>query len=142
MHLIPLRALVVNDTNLARWALRQALVRAGFAVTVVATTEAAVAAMERFDELDVLVASMSLGSESVDRLNAEVSQRWPNALIILLATDVEPRRPAGSRAIVLETPFSVNDIVAAARRLGPPATVGPSEPLPAPLVLADDTSEK
>lgn len=137
MHTSTLRALVVNDVNLARWALCQALTGAGFAVTLADTIDGAVSAIGSLDALDVLVAPLTFPHGGVERLMDGVRDRWPAAAVILLATDIDPHVPtrAENRAIVLDTPFSVDDIVAAATRLLPgvpsrvvePAVSGPAQ---------------
>ncbi len=121
MHTSHLRALVVNDLNLARWALSQALTGAGFEVSLADTIDAALSAIGSVDALDVLVAPLTFPHDGVERLMDGVRDRWPAAAVILLATDVDPHVPtrAENRAIVLDTPFSVDDIVAAASRLLP-----------------------
>src|SRR5512142_1550636 len=129
MHLpLPLHVLVVNDVNLARWALRHALAAAGFVVTVSETAQGAAAAIAHLDALDALVASLSLGPEAIDRLIDRVTERWPRAAVILLATDIDARAPvaAPNPAIVLDTPFSMDDVVAAMRRVVP-AVTAPSD---------------
>ncbi len=120
-------AVVVNDVNLARWALRHALAGAGFGVTVSETAEEAVSAIARLERVDALVASLSLGPEAIDRLIDRVTERWPGAAVILLATDIDSRTPVATPnpAIVLDTPFSMDDVVAAVRRVVPPAA-GPA----------------
>ncbi len=137
----PLRAVVVNDVNLARWALHHALTNAGFAVTVAETMDEAAAAVAYLDTLDVVVVSLSYGPDSINRLLAHVSARRPEPAVILLATDVDPRVPLGAdnRAIVLDTPFSMDDVVAAARRFTPTVASSAGEGLVLPLIPDNDS---
>jgi DNA-binding NtrC family response regulator len=142
MHPTPLRALVVNDLNLARWALHEALTAAGFEVTVAETAEAAISEFARLETLDVVVVSLSLGAEAVDRLKERLFARWPRAGVIILATDVEARMPgeAESRGIVLDTPFSMDDVVAAARVPVAPGAFPSLDADSSPLVRPDGSA--
>lgn len=110
------RALVVTDIELSRWALRQALTSAGFVVLSAADATAARAVAASNERFDVLVVSQSLGSECVAGLLEDAALRCPGVSSIVLAVDPDPH-PIITKAehIVLEKPYSVENVVALAR---------------------------
>ena len=84
-----------------------------------ADADAARAVIEVSDPFDVLVVSLSLGPACVSGLLEYAEWLWPGVPAIVLAVDSEPQ-PVTTRAddLVLEKPYSVEDVVALARRVG------------------------
>jgi DNA-binding NtrC family response regulator len=112
----PRRALVVTDIDLVGWALRQALTAAGLVVMTTSDVDAPDAALAARDPVDVLVVTQSFGPERVARLLERSARLWPGVRAIVLAVDPEPH-PIDTRTdhVLLEKPFSVDDVVALAR---------------------------
>lgn len=121
----PLRALIIDDTALVRWALRQCLGALGFEVMTAGTrTEM----LERLigSGFRLVVASPSVGREDVIDLLETVRRQQPETAMILLTAGESIREPKawGERTIVFEKPFSVDEVTAAARRLVPGCGAG------------------
>ncbi len=113
--MVPRRVLVVTDIHLSGWALRQALTAAGFSVQTVADQATARAVLGSADRFDVLVVSQSLGAESVAALLEDTARAWPGVVAIVLAVDsVPPRIRTRADHVMLEKPYSVDDVVALA----------------------------
>jgi DNA-binding NtrC family response regulator len=114
----PRRALVVTDIDLSGWALRHALTSAGFVVLTAADADAARAVIEVSDPFDVVVVSLSLGVERVSSLLTCAAWLWPGVPAIVLAVDHEshPLPTKAEDVVVLEKPYSVDDVVASALR--------------------------
>jgi DNA-binding NtrC family response regulator len=135
----PRRALVVTDIDLSGWALRKALTSAGFVVLSAADADAARAVIEVSDPFNVVVVSLSLGAARVSKLLEYSEWLWPGVPAVVLAVDPESQ-PVATRAddVVLEKPYSIEDVVALATRIGGDPTandargVAPREPAPQP----------
>lgn len=111
----PGRVLVVDDEKSVQVLLERVLTRAGHAVTVVASGEDALAALER-EAYDLLIADKNLpGVDGIEVLRA-AAQRHPRiaAIVITGFPTPETRREAealGARAFVTK-PFSIAEMLA------------------------------
>ena len=113
----PRRVLVVTDIDLAGWALRHALTSVGFVVISAGDIEAARTVIEVSDPFDVVVVSLSLGVPQVSTFLEHAGGLWPGVPAILLAVAPEPQ-PVATRPedVVLEKPYSIEEVVALALR--------------------------
>lgn len=115
-------ALVLEDTELGRWALRRALEAEGFQVEAVATWAEASACLlkERFSLALVSVSSIL---ENVAGIVADISQDHPDTHLILLADQDsigELRPMCGPGADILAKPLDLEEVAhVALSRSGP-----------------------
>ncbi len=114
------RALVIDDSGLVRWALRQSLGALGFAVVTAGTR---MEALEQLigSEYGLVVASPAVAREDItDLLRMARRQRAETALILLAPREAIPTSEAwGERTVMIGKPFSVDDVTAAVLRLVP-----------------------
>jgi DNA-binding NtrC family response regulator len=116
----PRRALIVTDVHLLGWALSSAFGHSGFAALAAQTAEAAVDTLRTVAGIDLVVISLSIGPAQVAEVVHTLAREAPGTPAILLAA--EPYTPISERhegTRLLELPFSVDDIVAAAEELVP-----------------------
>ncbi len=136
MPVPPRRALIVTDVSLVRWALSSALGQAGFVALSAQTADEALDTLRTVPSgIDLLVISLSIGAAQVSEIVRTCAGEWPGTPAVLLA--VEPDTPRAERhegAVLLDLPFSVADVVAAAEDLAPgrangvPADAAPPKP--------------
>jgi DNA-binding NtrC family response regulator len=121
----PRRALIVTDVSLVRWALSSAFGHAGFLAVSAQTADAALDTLRTVGGMDVVVMSLSMAPVEVGEVVQGLGAEWPGIPLILLAA--EPDTPVGQRpeaAVLLQLPFSVDDVVAAAEKLAPAGVDG------------------
>jgi DNA-binding NtrC family response regulator len=105
-------ALVLEDTELGRWALSRALEAAGFRVMAVSTWSEASACLLRQSFALVLVAVSSV-IENVGEVVTDICREHPNAHLILLADEdsIGELRPlCGQGADILAKPIDLEQV--------------------------------
>ncbi len=118
------RVLVADDTRLVRWAVGRALRAEGFEVVTASTRDDALGRLvsERFD---LLVLPLALGREEIRDLVSAVARHQSGTAMILLSSSEEAADLAdGANTAVIGKPFSVGDVVDAARRFTSPPFAG------------------
>lgn len=128
----PRRAIVIDDSELVRWAISRALTAEGFAVEQAGTLAEAEAKLAGI-EFDLVVAADSLEREDMGELLTTVRGDAGAAPLVLLAE--QARSPAWRPSRVtsyVRKPFSIDEVLAAVRLLTAPADA------PIPIVSPDD----
>jgi DNA-binding NtrC family response regulator len=113
------KALVAEDTELGRWAVARALEANGFEVNTASNKAEAIGRLIG-NAFAVFIAAVPLERESVSELIRQVHENQPSTGLILLADHDNASRLAdscGSRAVVIEKPFGIDQIVKAACEL-------------------------
>jgi DNA-binding NtrC family response regulator len=118
MQTRPRRALIVTDVHLVAWALSSAFGQAGFVALTADTVGAACDVLRTVDDLDLVVTSLSIGQARVSEVLAAISAERPGTPAILLAAEPDASFPlADQTTVLLQLPFSVDDVVGAAAEL-------------------------
>jgi CheY-like chemotaxis protein/DNA-binding transcriptional ArsR family regulator len=81
-----MRVLIVDDDSAFREELASLLTGGGHVVTDVATTAAAMAALEAA-EFDVLFADLKVGRRGAMKLLVDAREKWPRLLVVMLAEE-------------------------------------------------------
>jgi DNA-binding NtrC family response regulator len=118
MQARPRRALIVTDVHLVAWALSSAFGPAGFVALTAETAAGASDALRTVEDIDILVISLSIGPSQVSDLLATTSREFPGTRSILLAAEPDVAFPVPAKVgVLLQLPFSVDDVVATAGEL-------------------------
>jgi DNA-binding NtrC family response regulator len=113
------QALVVEDTELGRWAVAHALRANGFEVSI-ATDRADALGRVAGTRFAVMVTTLAADSDDTRELIDRLRESQPDAGLIFLARQEEAARVSaecGPGAVVLEKPLDIDRVVAAACEL-------------------------
>ncbi len=111
------RVLVADDTRLVRWAVGRALRAEGFEVVTASSRDEALGRLVS-SRFDLIVLPLSLGHKEIRDVVTAVARHESGTAIILLSSSEEAADLAGgAHTAILGKPFSVGEVVEAARRL-------------------------